>query len=68
MSKYVRLEVDIWYDVEEKVIKLASSDGKTFISTVHNKELYTPNSRRHAHLYNIFKRLLKQHNKWNGEE
>jgi hypothetical protein len=60
-TKYIRLELDAWFNEKDGHIHIASRDGKTLITTVNQ----TPGSARcHANLYRKLQALLQEYGRW----
>ncbi len=60
-TKYIRLELDAWFNDKDGHIHIASRDGETLITTVND----TPGSaRQHANLYRKLKTLLQDNGRW----
>ena len=60
-TKYIRLELDAWYNADDGHIHIASRDGTTLITTVNDN----PGSeRRHHNLYQKLRKLLQDNGKW----
>ncbi len=60
-TKYVRLEIDFWYDVKQHDIHIASRDGSTLITTVNDR---AGSERCHKNLYMKLRRLLEENGRW----
>ena len=60
-TKYVRLEIDFWFNPKDRSIRIADRDGDTLISTVNDE----PGSiRPHPNLYRKLKALLIENDRW----
>jgi hypothetical protein len=60
-TKYVRMEIDFWYNAKDRSIHIATRDGVTMISTVNDQ----PESvRRHQNLFRKLKGLLIENGRW----
>lgn len=55
-TKSVNLNVRIWYDPEQGIIRLASSDGHDLITTVNGE---AKNARGHPNLFNKLAKCLR---------
>lgn len=60
-TKYVRMEVDIWYQEDDDSIHITSRDDAKFHSTVKND---SASMRGHGSLYRHFQRVLSEHDRW----
>ena len=60
-TKYIRFEIDIWYQEDDASIHITSRADKKFHTTVKNN----PESKRcHESLYKHLQRMLTEHGKW----
>lgn len=60
-TKYVRMEIDLWYQADDKSIHITSRDDPKFHSTVKDD----PDSMRgHGSLFRHLKRVLVEQDRW----
>lgn len=60
-TKYVRMEVDIWYQADDDSIHITSRDDAKFHSTVKND---SASKRGHESLFRHFQRVLADNDRW----
>jgi hypothetical protein len=59
-TKYIRMEVDFWYNEDKDEIHITSPDSERFHTTVNNKE---GSIRCHKNLYEKLAEILRKENK-----
>lgn len=59
-TKYVRIELDFWYNPGDRSIHIASRDGTSLISTVNDE---AGSKRQHSNLYRKLKSLLLENDR-----
>lgn len=63
-TKYIRIELDFWYNPSDRSIHIASRDGSSLISTVNDE---AGSKRQHSNLYRKLKMLLVENGRWPSE-
>jgi hypothetical protein len=62
-TKYVRMEINIWYQPDDDSIHITSDDDPKFHSTVKND---SASVRGHGSLFKHFQRVLMDQGRWPG--
>ena len=60
-TKYVRMEIDVWYQEDDHSIHITSRDDGKFHSTVKND---SASIRGHVSLFKHLQRILEEHDRW----
>ena len=60
-TKYVRLEIDVWYQESDQSIHVTAPGLPSFHTTINDKE---GSKRCHSNLYKKLRELLQENGRW----